>query len=737
MTTRYGRSCRRLFVAAAVALAATAGAQEKSRAPQGPPGTVTLPLPEYDRLVDRAAKPPKRPEQPPIAAVLARAEAHLRVGGDSVRGTLTLTGEVFRTGSTKVPLVTGATLLDARLAGRPLPLFHEGDAEVAVLGGPGPFVITLDWGSSLAAEPGRASFVLPVPASGSARATLEVPGEQADIRLTPGLITKRTAASGRTIVEATLDPGSHARFSWTAREGTATAPRETRFLSDIKTLVTVGEAELRLAVLVDVNVVQGSPERFALRLPRGFEIAGVSGSTLEKTEEGPGVLNLVVRDPARNRHQFLLTLERSSAGGSFQEEVPFPSVDGAQRETGEAAFESVGTMELGATERDDVRRMDVREASAALKGLARQPLLAAFRYHRKAGELPRVALDVKRFPDAAVLAAVAERAVVTTLVSAEGRTLTEVTLTVRNHAQPFLKVALPEGATLLSAEVAGEAVKPVKGDDGTRVPLLRAGTRPTGPYAVSFVYVHPGSPFAKRGQAAFALPRLDIPLSLVEWELFLPDRYKVSTFEGNALPVQLADVTMRPPVASAEIDSIGFAVAGSAAVSGRVMDESGAAIPGATITVTGASGARQATSGPDGSYVVYGVPVGQVEVNAALEGFKSARRRVRIGGGPARADLTLTVGSVSETISVEAESQDLRVGKRAASGQAADAVRGREANEPQQIAPSSNVFALQRRVAGVLPVRIDIPHAGASYRFVRPLVLEEETTVRFRYKAGR
>jgi hypothetical protein len=510
----------------------------------------------------------------------------------------------------------------------------------------------------------------------------------------------------------------------------------------VKTLVTVGEAEIGMAVLVDVNVVQGGPERFALRVPAGFEIAGVSGSTLDKTEQGPGqgVVTLVVRDPARDRHQFLLTLERSSAGGSFQEEVPFPSLDGAQRETGEAAFESVGTMELLATEQDDVRRMDVREASAALKGLARQPLLAAFRYHRKAGELPRVALDVKRFPDAAVLAAVAERAVVTTLVSAEGRTLTELTLTVRNHAQPFLKVALPEGATLLSAEVAGEAVKPVKGDDGTRVPLLRPGARPTGPYAVSFVYVHPGSPFAKRGEAAFALPRLDIPVNLVEWELFLPDRYKVSGFEGNTLPAELVSLT---PVDSliaissgVRASTGGFAVVGTGAVTGRVTDDSGEPLPGATVIVTNAGGGTQTTTGPDGSYLVSGVPAGMVDLEVTVPGFKSYRRHMRVAGsGYTNADAKISVATMTETVEVMAE-DELKVSK-SPSGQAAENVRRREANEPQQMAPSSNVFALQRRVAGVLPVRIDIPHSGASYRFVRPLVLEDETTVRFRYKAGR
>jgi hypothetical protein len=52
-----------------------------------------------------------------------------------------------------------------------------------------------------------------------------------------------------------------------------------------------------------------------------------------------------------------------------------------------------------------------------------------------------------------------------------------------------------------------------------------------------------------------------------------------------------------------------------------------------------------------------------------------------------------------------------------------------------QSAPSANVVNLQRRVAGVLPVAIDVPRAGTSYRFVRPLVLDEGTKVTFSYKS--
>src|SRR5205807_4294121 len=130
-------------------------------------------------------------------------------------------------------------------------------------------------------------------------------------------------------------------------------------------------------------------------------------------------------------------------------------------------------------------RMDLKETSAPLRSLARVPLHAAFRYQKKPAEKPSLTLEWVRFPDSSVLSAVAQRAAVTTLVTSEGRSLTEVKLTLKNQAQPFLKVALPAGASILSCEVAGEKVKPVTGADGSRVPLLRPGFRPADSYAVS------------------------------------------------------------------------------------------------------------------------------------------------------------------------------------------------------------------------------------------------------------
>jgi len=44
------------------------------------------------------------------------------------------------------------------------------------------------------------------------------------------------------------------------------------------------------------------------------------------------------------------------------------------------------------------------------------------------------------------------------------------------------------------------------------------------------------------------------------------------------------------------------------------------------------------------------------------------------------------------------------------------------------------VIDLQRRTAGVLPVRVEVPRTGTSHRFVKALLVDEEAELRLRYK---
>lgn len=718
--------------------------QQRSLPPErvlpGPTGTVTLSLLEYNRLVELAAKKPKPPEPPPLPFMISRSAFSLKADNDVISGSMDIEGEVLRKGPTKIPVSSGLLVTGAQQSQKPVPLLEDAARHSVVVTGPGSFGVSLNVASQLIVEAGRASFVLNVPSSGTALINLEIPGNHASVHIEPGLITKQTAADDHTVIEATLEPGKQTKVWWTTREIAApVVQRETRFLSDIKSVISVGDAELRVAALCDIVVIQGEPSEFKIPIPAGFEVTDAAGGTLESSEMRSGELILKVREPSQHTHQFLVAIERPNKDNKV--DAPIVGFAGSQRETGETLVEGTGTMELTASEGGGLRRIDVREVGAVSRSLARFPLQAAFRYHRRPGDTPKLSLDWNQFPDTGVLAAVAEQATITTLATVDGKSLTEVTLRVRNHSQPFVKVELPAGATLLSAEVEGEKVKLVQGPDGGRVPLLRAGLRPNEAYTVSFVYLKSGLPFAKSGSYEMSIPKLDLPVNVLNWEVFLPDRIEVKQFGGNALSGSLypalaqtvaGDSDDEAPDNNAwvnnEIDTSNLA---AGQIGGIIVDRNGAVIVGASIKVTNSQTGVGLTTKSDseGHWVVSGVKPGPVSVRIDSSGFKSVQQELDISSSKAaRLGVTLEAGSVSEMVTITAGQESLERDNRRIEEQT------RKAREIQLNAPSQNVFNLQKRVAGVLPVRVDVPRAGKSYRFVRPLVLEEETKISFQYK---
>jgi hypothetical protein len=747
-----------------VAAAPLFAQQEKSVLPLPDSGNVTLTLDEYNKLVELAAKPPKKSDLAPLPYSIKHADVKLHIENDGVRGTVQLEGEVFRKGVSKVPLTSGMTVLDAHQNGKGVPLLQENGTHMALLPGPGEFSLALDAGLPLRVEAGRAAFLLPAPAAGSVQLLLLIPGDHTFANISPGIITSRKSENGHTAIEATLVPGQPANIWWTTRETvTPTVPREVRFLADAKTLISVSEAEMRVAVLADITVVQGEPSQFHVDLPEGYEVTGVTGATLDSTETNNGVLTLKVNAPGQRSHQFLISLERSINGAKA--DVPFLSFKKAQRETGEVLVEGAGTMELTATEGGGLKRMDVKEANTYLRSLAHFPPQAAFRYHRQASDTPTLALSWVRFPDGSVLAAEAESAQVTTLVTTEGKSLTEVKLVLKNQAQPFLKVALPAGATILSADVGGERVKPVQGPDGSRVPLLRVGFHPTGSYTVSFVFMHSGAPFAKNGGAELSLPTMDIPISLLSWEVFLPEQYKVKDFGGDVIAANLVPAAFSEEAAmNAERTrdsgtSNDRIAANPGQMGGYVVDPSGAVIPNARVTVTNTANGSTQTALTDGQghWLLGGTKSGTFKAKVEMPGFRTTVLNLNYDANqPSMYNFSLNLATAAETVEVTASAPqlDIESGANAIHGNAwsysADKslggtfggpINGRDFSSLLTLSPgvanqnaSINVMNLQKRVAGVLPVAVDVPRTGTSFSFVRPLVLDEETKVTFSYK---
>src|SRR5580704_2004279 len=91
-------------------------------------------------------------------------------------------------------------------------------------------------------------------------------------------------------------------------------------------------------------------------------------------------------------------------------------------------------------------------------------------------------------------------------------------------------------------------------------------------------------------------------------------------------------------------------------IRGTVVDQSGAVVPGATVTLTGTAGTRSATADKDGAFDIPELAVGSYDLTAEAKGFKKfvAKDVVVTIGHVNLVTVNLQLGGSSETVTVEA-----------------------------------------------------------------------------------
>jgi len=106
--------------------------------------------------------------------------------------------------------------------------------------------------------------------------------------------------------------------------------------------------------------------------------------------------------------------------------------------------------------------------------------------------------------------------------------------------------------------------------------------------------MHSGAPFAKKGGAELTLPNMDIPISLMQWEVFLPEQFKVKDFGGNVIAANIVPVAFRAgqmgdrqtyEYVNGAINNQPFGTMGPGQVGGYVVDPSGTAVANAQVSI--------------------------------------------------------------------------------------------------------------------------------------------------------
>jgi hypothetical protein len=135
---------------------------------------------------------------------------------------------------------------------------------------------------------------------------------------------------------------------------------------------------------------------------------------------------------------------------------------------------------------------------------------------------------------------------------------------------------------------------------------------------------------------------------------------------------------------------------------GKASDETGAVLPGVTVTLSGTFGTRTTTTGAGGEFRFLNVDQGRHELLVTLTGFTTLKREVLVQTGQnVELEFVLTVAGVQETMVVTAETPVIDTKKVGT----ATVVSSEELGK---IPSSRDPWALLRTVPGVIVDRVNI-----------------------------
>jgi len=524
------------YMTAALLLCANClSAQTAARAP----GWVVLPIADYRSLHARAYPLEREPEPPPVDATLTRVDYDLRIDGALATGRASLTVDVLKDGWVRVPIPVGLLVSAAKLDDKLISLVPSGSGKAsnqlsALLSRPGRSVLLLDIAMPVVSNAGEESISLPSTASGVTRASVRLLKQGVEIKLAGGLLADKTESGTESKWLAYGRGNEPLSFTWKRKTEDHRSSLPLRLRGSLTELAGLGEDTTTVVAEVNVQVTQGTTKEVRIALPGKVTVNQVAGAMVSDWEMKDGRLAVTFLEPVEQNAKFIVSGEtRSPRDGKI--EIPLLRLLNTERDTGGVAVEVLGAGEIKEFKSEGLENADATDLGEIVSS-RQSTSLSAFRFRSSDANTPRsLTVNVARYTPQAVLMANVAEARYNVLITNEGKFLVQARYAVRNNQRNFLKIALPAGAALWSATLAGKAVRPGQSPDGSvLLPLEKSHAGEEAPeFSVELVYVCRGTAWTDKGQFKLALPSLDLPVSRTGLLVYHPPLFKVTPESGS------------------------------------------------------------------------------------------------------------------------------------------------------------------------------------------------------------
>lgn len=311
-----------------------------------------------------------------------------------------------------------------------------------------------------------------------------------------------------------------------------------RVVAEIFNLVTIGDGLVGGSATIRYGLINQGVQEFRVSVPATWKNVEFTGPTIRRKEAAAGadtnavVWTIGLQEKAWGGYTLVVTYDyQFEPQGATLPIAGVHALD-VERETGSVAITTAASLKLNAPAvADPLRRVDEAELAAADRAMISRSVLLAYQY---TGGSYNLAVDVKRYAESSVLAAVADRTQLTSVLTDAGELLTQATFMVKNNDKQSQRFLLPKGANFWNCYVNGQPAKPERDNDWLIVPLPRGANRDEA-FAVDIVYAQTNIMAKANWSQALNLraPQTDVPNTYAEWQLYTPATKRLSSFAGS------------------------------------------------------------------------------------------------------------------------------------------------------------------------------------------------------------
>jgi type II secretory pathway pseudopilin PulG len=305
-----------------------------------------------------------------------------------------------------------------------------------------------------------------------------------------------------------------------------------RVVAEIFNLITVGEGMVGGSATIRYGILNQGVQEFRIKIPPLWKNVEFTGAQIRRREPSSNTWIIGLQDKVWNAYTLVVTYDFPLDPKSTTLSVGGIHTVDTERESGSIVLTAAPGLQLKpAATLDTLRRIDETEIPASDRALITRPVLLAYQYASRPYQLT---VDVNRFDTVAVLAAVADRTQLTTLLTEDGQRLTQALFMVKNHEKQYQRFKLPAGAEFWSCFVNHNATKTERDGDWLLVPLPRQADRDQ-TFAVEMVYKQTNQTLRSLWPQRIRLeaPQTDVPNTYAEWQLWIPATHRLSGFGGN------------------------------------------------------------------------------------------------------------------------------------------------------------------------------------------------------------